>query len=289
MSALQKPKGQTHDPKDVPTLDETLATATSLEDPAIVDIRKREREHRKVATEFLREHRSGNLALLHTMRWSLEPQIRLMKAMLSANEVGEDLETMQLAEEGGNQSTRLSKLWRWCHPGGLFHNSMKQCHSILTDEKLWASHDCTEEVSGQVCRYVLRTEALLHEIMLRCKQFPYRVFGILEGADAEAIMSEAARSPCLLDPFTASLLQTFPTADALRSREAGLVLQTVAGHAFGNIHGTERIHSAHSRRARTRTQTHKMRLDQIALRHHGRVAPKWLPRASSKECVEDPM
>ena len=260
-------------------MDDALPAAGSLEDPALLDIRKKEREHRRVATEFLMEHQAGNLSLLHIMRWSLEPQIRLMKALLAANDVAEDLEGFCAAEGGANQTTRLSKLWRWCFRDGLFRKCMEECNSILSDQHLWSSHDCTELVAGQICRYVLRTAALLHEVTLKCKMFPYRLFGVLEGADADAIITDATAHPCLLDAFTARFLEAYSSAEALKSREARLALLSVAGHSYGNIHGTERLHSAHSRRARTRTQTHKMRLDQIALRHHGRVAPKWHPRS----------
>ena len=212
------------------------------------------------------------------MRWSLEPQIRLMKAVLAANEVGDDLESMLAADRGALQTTRLSKLWRWCSRDGLFHKCMQQCHHILVDDTLWSSHDYTEQVAGQISRYILRTASLVHEIMLKCQMFPVRLFGILEGADAGAIIRDAAFSPCLVDSFTATFLGTFGTEEALASQEARLALQAIGGHAYGNIHSTERLHSSHSRRARTRSQTHKMRLDQVSLRHHGRVAPKWHPR-----------
>ena len=244
-------------------------------------MRKKEKEHRRLALEFLCMPDHRGLNDLHVLRAAVNPYILLMHKLLKDNEPAADLEVMR-SLQGQSQSIpyRLCKMWHWsASREGACQQAMRKSFELLSSGQ-WQDLPKTNAQQAFIVQMVLRPCAVLYElVVVKHRGFPHRLFSLLlvEGLE-ETIVAEAQAFPCLLDEFSEAFLARYPDAASLRTLEARCVLSMIALQAMNNTHGTERLHSSNARRARSRTHTHVIKLHDVAMFHQGRAAPRWFPR-----------
>ena len=243
--------------------------------------RATEKENRKVALEFLQSAGpTSGLNRLGIPRIALDPEVTLMHLVLKdASAAADHARLHHIHNQAEHSPSRLEKLHRWCFQNGLFHEALRKSAFNLSDPSLWSHLERTEEVAFYIFSSVLRPAAVQWDLLvLRCSQYPYKLFDLLLHPENIAItLQESIDSPCLLDPVAKAFFEKYNTAEAVGSIEAREVLKLLCLQPVGHTWSTERLHSSHARKSRTRIQTHAINLPQIAMWHQARAAPSWAP------------
>ena len=216
---------------------------------------------------------------LYILRCCLGPQIKAMHLLLESNAPTVDHACWQRMAAGDISHTRLQALCRAGEPEGIFGSALVDTMCILSNKPRWQHLVPTEAVAATIMQMALRSAATIYQnLVQRCRAFPLVLFGALDDpAKLRELRETVATFPCLADPWSQAFFEVFDTDAKVTSESAKLALATMSNHSKGNSYGTECLHSRHSRRSRTRCQTHVMKLHHLALWHHGRVVPRWLP------------
>eukprot|EP00971_Amphidinium_carterae_P346488 6487966-Amphidinium_carterae.1 len=264
-----------------PTLDEVFEETADLAANPTVEFRKKEKEHRRQALHFL-GHAQATMKELYILRASLSPQIKVMNYFLQQNGVAQDRLCWSKLSQGDPLQSRLYLLRSGALEGGFFCKALVESMGLFTDTGLWEDLPRTEKSASMIMRTCLRPAACIYELIIqKCRGFPLKLFDLLASsgpteAVAESILEVASNHRCLLDDFSKSFLLQFDSLAKLRSMTARIVLASLSEQNIGNTYSTECLHSRHSRRARSRPQTHIMKLHHAALWHHGRAVPPWV-------------
>ena len=215
------------------TLADRLGPEAVVED-YVIQMRKKEQEHRRVATHFLVGQDGQLVEQLHVVKSVLAPQIKLMQQLLRQDDEY-DHACLQHFREGGAELLRLPSLACWSLDGGLVFQAVSDLARKLRDESQWRPMIHTEAMAGSILRHATRAGGVLYESLQRpTENFPLRLFRLLRNDnDAREVLALSRRCPCLLDAFSASYLATFPTEERLTSHEAKLLLATACLQARG--------------------------------------------------------
>ena len=220
------------------------------------------------------------LPRLTIVRAALEPEVTLMHQVLSTAHATADHQRFHnLLHQAEHPPTRVELLHQWCETHGLFHDALVASANSLCDPTLWSHLDPTEESAFHIFTSMLRPTSVQWDLVVRrCTQYPYKLFQLLRNPQhAGERLAESRQHPCLLDPLAKSFFEKYATVEAIQSNEAMEVLKVLGLQVVGHTWSTERLHSSHSRRSRSRIQTHTMQLPQVALWHQARAAPTWAP------------
>ena len=204
-------------------------------------------------------------------------KVWLIHSMLMLNEPTFDFKQF---DQGAKWSCRVLELYYACaRPNGLCNEMLQRTWRQLNDASLWAHLPQTESMSTDLLRIALRPGAVIvQNVFAEFAGFPLKTFALVSDPSvAPEIIQVAKNSPCLIDEFTAGLLQRFPDAHALQSKQCRLELLTVAELTVGNAFDLERLHSKTSRKAKTRIHTHVAALADLAVFLQGWAAPTFLP------------
>ena len=210
---------------------------------------------------------------LWRLRACLGPQIRLMERILR-----EDSQTMELSDlgrllEGGQRSFSIVRLAGADHT----HAFLLESVGTLFSESLWEHMPPTEQHQTELLRSIGRPAATIWQLLShRLSLLPYQLFLLLRTPSLELAQSFIARPACQKDAFTLQLLERYPTAADLISREC---LELLAGAAFlirGSTFSTERCHSSNQRSARKRINTTVMEPHTLAMSHAANASARWL-------------
>ena len=244
--------------------------------------RQRERAYRRTAVDFLCRQ-PDHLNEFYIFRVALSAEISFMRAILKQNEPVHDVARMELTKVGDHkgalQQLRILKTLSWGDAGGPLHEAFAKSMDRLTDEDTWQHLPHTEFMASCVMRYMLRPLAVYYELVWkRIRSYPLQLFRLLqEPSFAEHLMRVRTRDSCLFDQFSQAFVDMYDTAEKLQSTEASAVLTMQALQVVGNTHHTETLHSRNLRKARSRHQTHEMKLHHLGLWHQASAAPLWLP------------
>eukprot|EP00971_Amphidinium_carterae_P212144 4209867-Amphidinium_carterae.1 len=122
----------------------------------------------------------------------------------------------------------------------------------------------------------MRAGAVIHQLVhCRVKQYPYKLFQLLNRDNNIVELAETIlQTPtCMQDSFTAHVLKKYNTSHKLAGEEAFVFLELVARKSMCTTYTTERLHSRNFRRAKSRTMTQKIDLNDLALPHLAHAGP----------------
>ena len=151
-------------------------------------------------------------------------------------------------------TSRLEDLHKWCFPEGLFHNALQQSATNLVDPTFWSHMESTEETALNIFCAVLRPASVQWDLVIqKCTQYPYKLFELITSPEAaNRALDESLQRPCMLDPLAKDFFFKYDTVEKVQSSEAQEVLRVLSCQVMGHTWTTERLHSSHSRRTRTR-------------------------------------
>lgn len=200
-----------------------------------------------------------NLGQLLLLRSAMEPLRVLMKRQLEMAAEEWEVEEQSKVARAVWQGLPAEGVRRYrvqvAADHSLEQEAFRQLALLFQEEQLWLSQPAE-------C-WVLRWRALAFSVMShigcaiehyfveRHRQFPFRLFKILERPEAvQAIRAEAGQCPMMLDSWTAAVLADDP---ALNSEATQCKLQLAAVLAWTDIAGVEARHAAMRRRLVSRS------------------------------------
>ena len=112
-----------------------------------------------------------------------------------------------------------------------------------------------------------------HSLEVPYVNYPYRLADLLRRAQEdvtsnaweERIRAFVGLSPCVLDAFTASFKEAFPSCQSIKTERCQTMLHCLCHQLDMTTHSTERQHAKTGRRAHSRSTTHHLQLGHAAV------------------------
>ena len=243
-------------------------------DPGLdrVEVQRRQRlQHQAKSHEFFQTpdwHR--HLVMLSQ---ALLPQVQLMQSILHKTSVEWEASQQRSLQEQGTRLWPVLELHKKTDINAMLQNNAiiffdPALNPVPDDEgnrSLWL----------QAC---MRPAAAVYQLLgVKVEGFPYKLFSLLEDRTHENAQMIAQAPPCMLDDFSAQILQQFPTVASLTSSSDLVhILGCCATMVAGTTFSTERLHSGNARRSRAAAHTHKRGVEQLAMQSSSWAAPSWL-------------
>ena len=241
-------------------------------------MRRQQNEDRRIAIDFFN---SDGVDKLFVFQAALQPEVQLMSAMLSANEVDWELQQLQDLLLRGSRSYHLVDVYKACQPGGRIRDFLQNCASRLHEQRFWMQSPRSEQFASFIYRIFSRAAAVAYQLLvLRCQGFPARLFTVLVNPEeAEIIIQLYQSNPCLFDPWSKDFVAKYNTAELLLSHESCMVLAAVAMNCSTNTFDTERAHTKNATKSKYRV-THPVALADLAIWPMSQTCPSWLEARS---------
>ena len=212
---------------------------------------------------------------------SLQPQIRLVRHLMSQSSVGWQAQEMAKQVQEGHRQYPLQTLQT------LSHKMLQECFQTLQNKDKFAHVAQTHKNSARMIVCTLRSAAVVYELIVRSLiAYPQRLFKVLDDPSfSETIMADY-RKGCMLDGFSRSFVEMYSSAGELQSEPAQLILRCARKCLDTNTFSTERLHSANLRHQQARIQTHGIELPDLAAVHTCLAGPAWM-RSFEQTCESE--
>eukprot|EP00971_Amphidinium_carterae_P350212 6491436-Amphidinium_carterae.2 len=220
----------------------------------------------RIAVEFMRS--ATTLKELHLLRSCLLPQQQLMNHILQTVGVQWEKDQFLKLHESGQRAFRIALMADTSVLKAFFSKTWE----LLVHATWWEECLETEVFRTELARLLLRSGAVCYKLIhLRATHCPYKVFLLVSSPEnMHAIADEILATPlCLRDKFTKALVAQFNSREKLVSRECLSILFAIAQKIQLTTYSSERLHSKNLRRARSRVETNRIPLSQLALAHVG--------------------
>ena len=162
--------------------------------------------------------------------------------------------------------------------GSFWQPAFRFSANSLQESSRWSHLPPSQDCANLVFKTNIAVQALLHDLLVcRFTVWPYRLVDLLSEdvvIQEEAYAALFTARPCMLDEYSLSLRETYPTSALLSGDSARLELRVILESLCCTTFDIERMHSANLRRMKARRQTHNMSLEDIALTHIGIGASK---------------
>ena len=159
-------------------------------------------------------------------------------------------------------------------PGGVYEQTFEEIAALLTDAEPLEHVKSTRAQGALLVRSVLRAGIVIYELAHEpLQRLPWALF--LPGFDEEYAAWLVALPPCCRDRFTQSIVDHFPTVEALLSPPCQSLLKLLKTQLDLNNYSTERCHSQSQRRNKAQSQTHAMHVSQAAYWRQGKATVNW--------------
>ena len=240
--------------------------------------RVEQNQHRRAAAVFLN---GGGLDTMYLARAVLQPELDLIRAILSENDGQYDAEQLCSEMHTSHRRFHLSDMHAFAKPGGKFHEFMRQMTQRLQQHDLWSHLSQTEETASKLARMSLRAMGTLYDLVVsRVNAYPYKLFELLDAQRdlhevATDILRDYEHTPCIMDTTSRELARRFSSVEALTSPQCSAILRCVASDVSATTFNTEKLHAKHARRAHLR-RNHVLPLQELALFHQGDAKAPWL-------------
>ena len=132
-------------------------------------------------------------------------------------------------------------------------------------------------IGSRIFRVCVRPAAVIFT-QLQCywTSYPARIFLLLHRpSQADEALRLLQQPTCVLDEWSLQFRRRYPTLLSLMSRECKEVLSTMALQVVTTAWSTERLHSRHARRSRSRRHTHEMHLRSLGCMHAADSRADW--------------
>eukprot|EP00971_Amphidinium_carterae_P333516 6468300-Amphidinium_carterae.4 len=260
---------------DLDAVLETLASAPAVDtsnSPDAIDVSTMMRmqmenaKSARIAVDFMKSPTTTRE--LHLLRSCLLPQQQLMNHVLQT--VGVQWEKNQLLNlhHAGHRDFRIALMANT----SVLKTFFSQTWELLVHPTWW--EDCleTETFRSQLARLLLRSGAVCYKLIhLRATHCPYKIFLLVSSPEnMHAVADSILDTPlCLRDRFSKAFLARYNTREKLLSPECLSILFVIAQKIQLTTYSSERLHSKNLRRARSRVETNRIPLAQLALAHVG--------------------
>ena len=250
--------------------------AAGLSDDKFEQMRVEQSQNLAIATDFMA---GAPLDALWRLRVALHPQIELQEQFLKQTLPTWELEQVQKGKAGEARDYQMLSLAR----GDLVRRCLETSLDQLLDERLWLQLPHTHHETAAIFKTCLRPPAALYHLVAQpFSVYPTRLFMLLQADERVRIAHELVSSPdCVLDGFSKAFRAAFSTEESLVSEESLETLRLLAASIQCTSWSTEKLHSRHARRARSRAHTHCMQLKQIGPMHAQNTRPEWWEKLAS--------
>ena len=224
-------------------------------DDVVAEQRRQQSINQKIAQDFLH---GSPLDSLRVLRIALHPQVELQAKYLKR--CGPESYLEGLLKTFIAQDAEMQRPFRVlclvC--GDLLEEFMRTSFEQLHSRTLWRDLAHTHQQCSVIFRVCVRPAAVIFALVhYMWSSYPARLFRLLHRASFAEEAAAFVRQPeCVLDDWSIQFRRLYPNLAALMSRECQEVLAAVATELQTTAWSTERLHSRHARRSRSRRHTH---------------------------------